>query len=121
MLTVEQWRDRVFEAFPAPRYPVAFAGIEFYRAEGGIETRSYTAHVFVRATDAPGSPSVCAGVGSTIDLDKADPEAVIAAVRATVATLETQWDAWDAEHPAAPAEPLAADPWQGVSDDSPPF
>lgn len=95
--TAEEWRDRVFAAYPAPKYPCAFAGVVYYRGDSLI--RYHEAAVFVRMAGEKidGRPPVCALVNGCTTTD---PEATFAALAEQVAALEAEWSIWDAAHPA---------------------
>lgn len=95
-MTVEQWRDAVFEAFPTQRYDTAFVGLTYYRpGDGGDVIAQYDATIFVRPTTAGrmGTPPPCAQV--TGGADAAAPAERLALLRERVTALEAEWAAYE--------------------------
>lgn len=117
MLTAEQWRERVFAAFPRDRFKYdVSASVEFWRDGDGFRTE-YRGCVFVRASGQPaGSPSPCAIVEPAEAI--ADPETALAALHEQVAASEAEWVAWEAEH--GPAREWPA-PVPSAPDEDMPF
>lgn len=107
MMSAEEWRERVFAAFPRETYRFSVsATVEFWR-EGDSFRTDYKGCVFIRHPgQAEGAPSPCVGVASLHEMGT--PETALASLREQIPLAEAEWTAWEAEH--GPAYEPAPDP-----------